>query len=359
MILGESDRLKVVSAEELVTRDSQTGRVAEFNAEQVLTGALLEVMERQQRKIYLVSGGRPSDELVPIAGQLQPLANAQNARLESLVLEGRRDVPADADALFFPGNGRDLTLRELEFVRDYWTGEKGGMVLFLDPAADTPNLDSFLREHGVGPRDDRVLSVLSIPGVAARRTYDVPVGLMPGNGPTRDMSALSLRLAGQTQSLEVLHEDDLLRSENIRPEPLMIASDGFWGETDFEAEEVSYNPDIDHGRPDPVYVAASVEKGEPGDPQLDAGSSRLVVVGNADLISPDGNNSKVAEDFAMNAINWVMSREELVGISPRKPTEFTLNITADDFGILQTLTIFLMPGAALIVAGFVWMRRRA
>lgn len=359
VVFGESGRIKTINAEELISRDANSGRVIEFKGEEVLTAAILEVTEQQQRKIYLITGDRRADELVPIAEQLQPLANAQNARLEGLVLEGREEIPEDADALFFPGNSEDLTERELTLVRDYWESRRGGLVIFLDPNAETPVLNSLLREHGVAPRPDRVLSVVSIPGVAARKTYDVPVSLMPGPGPTRDLPALSTRLIGQTQSIEVLYEDDLLLSENIRPLPLMIAATGFWGETDFQAEEISFSPDIDHGQPDPVFTAASVEKGVQGDPGLSQGSSRLVVAGNANLISPEGNSAKVAVDFTMASLNWVMNREELMGISPRRPTFFTLSISPDKVAFLQSLLIMVLPGAALILGGFVWMRRRA
>ena len=244
-------------------------------------------------------------------------------------------------------------------MRDYWESRRGGLVIFLDPNAETPVLNSLLREHGVAPRPDRVLSVVSIPGVAARKTYDVPVSLMPGPGPTRDLPALSTRLIDQTQSIEVLYEDDLLLSENIRPLPLMIAATGFWGETDYQAEEISFTPGVDRGQPDPVFTAASVEKGVQGDPGLSQGSSRLVVVGNANVISPEGNSAKVAADFTMASLNWVMNREELMGISPRRPTFFTLSISPDKVAFLQSLLIMVLPGAALILGGFVWMRRRA
>lgn len=359
VIFGESGRIKTVNAEELVNRDANTGRVIEFKGEEVLTAAILEVTEQKQRKIYLITGDRRADELIPIAAQLQPLVNAQNARLEGLVLEGREDIPEDADALFFPGNSEDLTERELALVRSYWESRRGGLVIFLDPTAATPVLNSMLREHGVAPQQDRVLSVISIPGVAARKTYDVPVSLMPGAGPTRDLPALSTRLLGQTQSIEVLYEDDLLLSENIRPLPLMIAATGFWGETEFQAEEISFNPGVDHGQPDPVFTAASVEKGVQGDPGLSQGSSRLVVAGNPNLISPEGNSAKVAVDFTMASLNWVMNREELMGISPRRPTFFTLSISPDKVALLQSLLIMVLPGIALILGGFVWMRRRA
>ena len=356
VILGENGRIKVIPAEEMVSRDSNSGRVSQFRGEEVLTAALLGVTEQRQRKIYLVAGGRPADELVPIASQIQPLAAAQNARLESIVLEGIQTIPEDADALFFPGNARDISEREMEMVKGFWEVRQGGLLIFLDPSAQTPNLNRLLRENGAAPNPDRVLTV---PGIASQPIYNVPVGMMPGGGPTRDLPALSTQLSGRTKSIDVLFEDDLLLSENIRPRPLMVASQGYWGEMEYQNEEISYNPDIDNGPPDLVYTAASVEKGVLGDPDLAQGSSRLVVVGNASLIAPDGNTSKVAADFTMASLNWIMNREELMGISPRRPTSFTLNISPADFGLLQSLAIFVMPGLALIAGGFVWMRRRA
>jgi hypothetical protein len=359
VIIGENDRVRTIPAEDLVNRDASSGVVLDFKGEEVMTAALLEVTEQRQRKIYLLTGDRRAEDLVKIAEQIQPLANAQNARLEGLVLEGREAIPEDADVLFFAGNTEDLTERELGLVRDFWESRRGGLVIFLDPSAATPKLNSLLREHGVAPRADRVLSVVSIPGVTARKSFDVPVSLMPGPGPNRDRAALSLTLPGQTQSIEVMEGDDLLLSENIRPIPLMIAASGFWGETEYQTEEVSFNPSLDHGQPDPVYAAAAVEKGVPGDPALAQGSSRLVVVGNANLISPIGQTSQVAADFTMASLNWVMNREALVGISPRRPTVFTLSVAPDRVALLQTLLILVLPGLALIAGGLVWLRRRA
>ncbi|MDF1740550.1 MAG: Gldg family protein [Verrucomicrobiales bacterium] len=360
VILGDNGRIKTIPAEELVTRDSRSGRVLEFRGEEILTAALLEVTEQQQRKIYMITGDRRAEDIAGIASQMQPLINAQNARLDGLVLEGLQDIPADADVLVFPGNTSDLTDRELELVRNYWESKKGGLVVLLNPGEKTPNLNSLLRENGIGPRPDRVMSVVTIPGLAAQRIYDVPITMMPGDGPTRDLPALSTRLSGHSQSLEVLYDDELLLSENVKATPLMIVSgEGFWGETDFLSEDVSYNPDIDYGRPDLIFTAASVEKGMPGDSELLEGSSRMVVVGNPDLIAPDGNTSKVNADFAMASINWVMNREELMGISPRRPTAFTLNVSPGSLGFLHSLVILLIPGMALLAGLFVWMKRRA
>ena len=88
-------------------------------------------------------------------------------------------------------------------------------------------------------------------------------------------------------------------------------------------------------------------------------TSRLVAVGNPDLIDPAGNTAKTNADFAMGALNWAIAREEMIGITPREPTVFVLNVSPGRFSLLQTFIIFILPGIALILGGFVWFTRRA
>ena len=358
VIIAESGRIKVIPSVELVSRDPNTGRITEFNGEEKLTSALLEVTEQQQKKVYLITGDR-SEGLVAIAQQLQALTNAQNARLEQLILRGRQSIPSDADALVFAGNTRDISKQEADMVRKFWEERKGGLVILLDPAADTPNLNSILRENGVQPQPDRVLTVPTIPGMAYRKIYNVPVTIMPGFGPTRDLPILALQLMDRTQSLVVQNDDEIYLSKNVKPQPLMIANEIFWGETEFAAEEVTYDPDVDNGRPEPVFTAAAIERGEPGDTGFTKGVSRLVVVGNPNLISPDGNTQKTASDFCMASINWVMNRDQLLGIAPKKPASYNLFMRDSTFGLLQTLVVWVIPTVLLFCGSLVWYRRRA
>ncbi len=357
VIISESGRVKIIGSEELVSRDPANGRILEFLGEEKLTSALLEVTEQQQKKVYLITGDRTLG-LVPIAQQLQALTISQNARLEQLILKGRQSIPSDADALIFAGNTRDLTKAEADMVRAYWEDRRGGLFILLDPAAETPNLNSILRDNGVIPRADRVLSGRSIPGLGFNKIYHVPVTIMLGTGPTRDLPILSMLLMERTQSMDVQIENEINRSKNIRPHPLLIAGESFWGEREYLPEVVSFDPDEDTG-PDNVYVAAAIEKGVPDDVDFKQGVSRLVVVGNPNLISPDGNTHKTASDFCMASINWVMKRDQLLGIAPRKPTSYEIYLGSSTFGLLQTLIIWVLPTVLLFCGSLVWYRRRA
>ncbi|MGY8641855.1 MAG: hypothetical protein ACKVJU_12275 [Verrucomicrobiales bacterium] len=359
ILISADGRIKAIGAEELVRRDPQTNRVKEFRGEEILTSALLEVTEEQQRKVYLVAGDRAAEQIMRIGAQFQKLASSQNARVETLILEGAMTVPADAEALIFAGNTVDISQRELEMVTSFWKERHGGLLIFLDPAADTPNLTSLLREHGVAPNDDRVLSVQSIPGVASRKIRNVPVGVISnidGTGRGPDLPSMSILLNERSQSLTVQNQDPAVRAKNIWPSPLMVASRGFWGETEYELDEAVFDEVQDNKTP--VWLGASVEVGKAGDSEMKSNTSRLVVVGNGNVIDPVSQD-KVSADFAMAALNWVINRESLAGISPRQPSEFTLSITPAQTELLQTLIVFGLPAIALFIGAFVWYRRRA
>ena len=357
IVLLTPNRTKILAAEDLITRSNdREQRVMEFRGEEVITASLLQVTEKQQKKIYLLVGNRSADELVQIGNQLSSIASTQNARIESLNLSTIDSIPPDADAIFLAGASVDLEPRHVEMLESYWKDQNGGLLIFLNPTVQTPNLNAFIRAHGVAPQNDRVLSVVSIPGMALKKTFDVPAAFIPGSPITRNLAGINLQLRGQTQSLKVFADNELMAAKKIRPLPLMVAGSRFWGETDYQEEVAAFNGNQDN--PPPVYTAASIEKGATDDPNMDIRSSRMVIVSNPNLIDPVGNTTKTNADFTMASLNWMVDRSELIGITPRKLTTYTLDIQPEDLSLLQTLAIFVLPGIAFIFAGGIRMLRR-
>ena len=364
VLIGDSGRIRVLNSEELVRRDESSGRILEFNGEEKMTSAILEVTEQEKKKVYLVQGDRRGDELVKISLQLVSIINAQNASLEGLALDGRSEIPSDADALVIAGSTVDLTANELEMVRDFWEVRKGGLFILLDPDASTPNLNSILVDNGVIPNKDRVMTARNIPGIAYERIAgEVPVSILPGSGPTRELPALDLILKDRTQSLTVQSADELYLSQNLRPSSLMTARKDFWGETEFGAASVQFDAERDNGDPSdvskPVITAAAIEKGEVNDPEFRLGSSRLVVVGNPNLISPKAEYQRTAVDFVSATINWVMNRDQLLGIAPRKATIYDLSMRDATFSLLQSLVVWVLASILLFFGALTWYKRRA
>ena len=157
---------------------------------------------------------------------------------------------------------------------------------------------------------------------------------------------------GVTQSLTLSAERG--KEGDLKLQPLIQASKGFWGETRYTENAVFFDPKEDHI--DPV-VAVSVEKDAPSDDRVRVDSSRLVVVGSSAFLSND-NITEADLDFVLNGLNWLLDREEIMGIAPKPAHNLSLNLTESQLHVMALLVMVAIPGCAGLVGIFVWFKRR-
>ena len=70
-------------------------------------------------------------------------------------------------------------------------------------------------------------------------------------------------------------------------------------------------------------------------------------------------DSAANSDFAVQAVNWLLDRSELMaGIGPRPIAEYKLTITASELSKVLWLLLAGMPGLVLLLGLVVWARRR-
>ena len=88
-------------------------------------------------------------------------------------------------------------------------------------------------------------------------------------------------------------------------------------------------------------------------------SSRLVVVSNTTFIQDNAvTQDQQALDFISGSVNWLLSREQLIGIAPKisKPLTFTLN--EDALRNLRWIVLVGMPFIFALLGAAVWWQRR-
>ena len=362
VLIRANKRQRYLLQEELEVRDNANPDkpVVGFRGEEAVTSALVGLLEGQRRKLYLVVGkGSRVQEAYEGAGEVfAEIASQQNFDLQVLDLAGLDKIPEDADALLLVGMRYDLAERELNMLRAYWREERSGLLILLDPNAPTPRLHAFLSENGVTPRSDRVLVAQST-SAGMRKEFAVEVAFSATSPVTQVLAGTLAVLAGQTQSLAIAAEEDpKLRDQSLRVTPLMRAAERFWGERDF----LDALPVADAEQGDtmaPVEVAASVERGAAPDERLRVDSSRMVVVGNAEMLNP---KTMLAEsrDFAAGALNWMINRERMIGgISVKARQAYRIQLNPKQNQLLFALTTFLMPALALMLGWLVWLMRRS
>ena len=366
VIVRYGDRTTVIPVAEMgeydtaLTQYGDRPRLVAFRGEQVLTSALIALVQPASlKKTYFLQGhGEPLPGLPPmqIIGQNLKRQNIQTA---PLILSGA-PVPADAALVVISGARFDPTPDEIDALRNYW--KKGGhLMVLLDPAASTPQLDAFLDETGgIRPRNDQVLRLINL-GTSTGILRDVRGEFFSGSEITSRLLGLNIYLSGTTRSLAINNQRD--PSSGDTPgvtRPLIRAIHGFQGCSHYANEDgkgVSFDPVKDNFFP--VYLAAITDLGGVHDDRVSLGASRMVVVGNCEFVK-DKFLSGTGVDFFSSAVNTLIDRTQLSGTTPKTKEFFTLHLDE-----LQTLIIALMvmvavPAAAgLIGIVFLWRRRRA
>jgi hypothetical protein len=321
-----------------------------FKGEQALTSAILEVTEGKQNTIYVIGGkGGPELDGDELSG-FKTYMERQNLKLVTLTLMNVAAVPDDAKALMLIGAKYDLTDRELKLLDDYWD-KQGRLFIALDPSGTTPKLDAFLRENGINPQDDRVLKTMAL-GPVTGIVRDVAGIFSDSNPITKRLKGVDTMFMGQTQSLAIS------QVPTVHAETLVTAGEGYWGETkyqDMETTGVSYDPKEDF--PAPLTIAASGEKGALPDESVEVETARMIVTGNSDFLGNDAL-SEANVDFAVDGLNWLLNRKDLIGIPPKAEEQFTLNLTEQQLQRIELLVMVIMPAAVAMVGGAVWAQRR-
>ncbi len=341
-------------------------RMTQFFGEDQLTSAIINVNQKASPVVYLLTGnigtlpsaGTPQQ---PITAQnvLYDIFSKQDITFRELNLTGRAAIPEDASALFALRPGRDFTEREMSLISSWWKEKKAaGLLFLLDPEADTPRLDDFLASVGVRPRLDRVINVM--PSARGPQVeYLVPVAYNPAFEITKPFGGRGVVFPEQTRSLELETEPNRLRQAMVDVNWLAVANPEYWSEANYD-EPSPHRDASDIGYPEPIVVAAAVERGAQKDERLGSTSSRLVVAGNPALIDPQpGTSSVAAYDFVSSSLNWVLNREELIGITSREIDSYQIQMSSANTTRIFWIVLGLLPGAVLMFALFMWSARRA
>lgn len=333
-------------------------RVVGYQDEDQITSTILSAIEGVPRKFYFLldkSQFQDASDNTPWSF-LSSAFGRQNVALVPIRISDIESIPADAEGVALVAPQYDLTEKELAILREYWARPRAALFVVLDPQLrrQPPNLRAFLREHGVTPNHDRVISVNR-----GRRISDVEATFTFGahlNTVNKDLSGRNTTFEGATGSLQVREAADDLELRKIFPVALIQAAERFWGETDYEDESSGFDPATDN-KP-PLYLAASVIRGNERDDRVAGVASRMVVVYNSAFLHPD-NIHKEQLDFLRNSTNWMIGREDLIGIGPKQARNYKLNLVPAQISFVNRLNLLILPLAFLLIGAFIWNARRS
>src|SRR5881396_3487979 len=365
LVLDYEGRNKTVKASEMADID-QSGmafgegpRVAAFKGEQAITSAMMDLVEGKKKTLGYVTGHKEpslSESSSPIT-VLKTFIENENIKFQELNLLDLDAIPADAKAVMIIGPQYDFSDREMKLLRDFWD-KQGRLLLLLDPGAKTPKLRGFVNELGVRMNDDRLMVFLRTGIQELALTRDVQAHFLGDSPITKRLADVRALFLGGTSSLTP--EQDRVRAANIRVEPLIQAEKGYFAETDYNTDnQAKLQADAKQNSNVPLTIGAAVEKGGSADQRVQMNSPRLVVVSNATFVQDNAiTQDQQALDFVSGSVNWLLSREQLIGIAPKISKPLTFSLSEETLRQLRWIVLVFMPLIPAVIGTVVWWQRR-
>ncbi len=280
----------------------------------------------------------------------------------SLVREGAADALAQCSLLVVAGPKLELLPREVVAIRNFLAA--GGNAFFLlDPFVRT-GLEPVLSDYGIVPDDDIVIDESSHfwadPSSPAVTDYnfheialDLPLTFFPG---ARSFSPTSRPIPGT----------DVL--------PLANSSKQSYGQTDNRRMHFEKGKDLPGPRT--MMAVATRRPAKAGSDALyqdlrgqaagkEAASSvavtarsRIAVVGDSDFATNSFFHIMGNGRLFLNTVNYLASRENLIGLEPRGKDLPRVNLTNRQMKGTFFLAVILIPALLAAVGFAVWWKQR-
>jgi ABC-2 type transport system permease protein len=364
LIVDYEGRNKTVKASEMAEIDQsgaamgESPRVAAFKGEQAITSAMIDLVEGKKKILGYVLGHKepPLSEGSSIS-ILKMFIENENIQFKELNLLDTATMPDEVKTVMIIGPQYDFSDREMKLLRSFWD-KQGRILLLLDPSAKTPKLDAFVNELGIKVNDDRLMIFLRTGIQELALTRDVQAHFLGDSPITKRLADVRALFLGGTSSLTL--EPDRVRAANIRAEPLIQAEKGYFAETDYNTDnQVKLQADAKRDDNTPLTIGAAIEKGGSADERVQVNSSRLVVVSNSTFVQDNAiTQDQQGLDFISGSVNWLLSREQLIGIAPKVSKPLTFSLSDEALARLRWIVLIFMPLVPALIGIVVWWQRR-
>lgn len=408
VVIATEDDRRVIDELQLAEYDysgaqfGQPPKLTEFKGEQLITSALLALVEARKPRVLFTTG---HGEARLERGDQRSLSLAKDFlegdgfEIDEWSSLGKGEVPADTDLLVIAGPTTNFLPPELDVLSSY-VDAGGRLMMMLDPvfAAGAGGMvdlgfTEWLISYGIEIRDDIVIDPTSeLPFFGPETIFTDSYGSHPVvEALERQRTRVLLPLARSVSKSDPV-------PEGFEVTELVRTSEAGWGETNLQNLEQEVAPDDEDvqgpvtlgiavsfeipaagGSADDVGVENSEDaeirekaelpeeiaelagegQDEDGEDQdEDTKEARMVVFGDLDLATDLQVANASNKVLVLNAFNWLVEREELIDVEARRPEQTRLSLSQGEMAQIYLLVLAVMPGLAVAFGVWVYIRRR-
>ena len=317
------------------------GSITSSNAEQAMTGAIMNVTSEDQTKVTFLTGHEENENI-----NLKGLLEKNNFEVSSIRLQ-TEEIPEDTEILIAIAPLRDYTEEDIQKLDNYMkeASEKQKTMLYFASAEqpELPVLEGWLEKWG-----------LSVPRVMVAET---------------DQS----KVISNNAYFGIAHIDDFLVTEHMtntdipltmpfaRPVEMLFTSNMGYNTGSLLAysesagiidENVESVTDI--VQEGPISVAAQSTYHE-------AGANAMLCVFGSDMILNEQflNSSSLANmEYFLSFFNTVANRENVFSIAPKVLGGGSFTLTQGQILFYTVALVIVLPIAVLAVGITIWIKRR-
>jgi ABC-type uncharacterized transport system involved in gliding motility auxiliary subunit len=265
---------------------------------------------------------------------------------------GQSAVPAGTDLLVIAGPTSTFLPPELDAFSAY-LNNGGRMLVLLDPTL-VPNggglvktgLEGWLAKYGIKAGQDIVVDPTeTLPFMGPETMYIRSYGEHPT---TKAFAGAQVPVL-----LSLVRSMAAGNAPGVKVTELMRTSPQGWGETDLAHLDRTAKDAADVAGPVPVGVVAESAATAPGKRPM-----RLAAIGDSDFAGNQLLQASQANAVLLaNTLNWLVEREALLGIPPKKTEQVRLTLTPEENRKVYFVA-FLLPILSIVLGGYVYSRRR-
>ena len=316
--------------------------------EQELTSALVKVTREKEKTVYFTVGhGEKSlDDMRETGGlgALKGLLEGNRYAVKTVSLQGKGEVPADADVLIIAGPIQSFLEIEVKALENYL--KKGGSLYISLEQKYNHNLRGLLAMMGVESKEDYLVNFVDTQiGRAVNPQSTSGTQFSPVHSITKPFDKNLFAVFRLPMALEKTKS----APEGFAIEPLVKTSDKTmsYKEIDFKA-----------GGTPGIFTVAMTVKGKLSTSDQNSSEFNAIVVGDVDFMSNQLLYQNLNRDLVLNSIAFLAKEENLISITPKEVGITKMQMSETAFYVFIFGFIVTLPLALLITGGTLWVKRR-